>query len=81
MPNISSLSFNFVEGEALLLSLDTMGIAVSTASACSAGSTEPSHVLRAIGLDTLLAQGTLRFSLGWMNSAMEAFFDQDRQSK
>jgi len=71
VPNISSLSFTFVEGEALLLSLDTMGIAVSTASACSAGSTEPSHVLRAIGLDTLLAQGTLRFSLGWMNSAGE----------
>ena len=71
VPNISSLSFAFVEGEALLLSLDTMGIAVSTASACSAGTTEPSHVLKAIGLDPLLAQGTLRFSLGRINSADE----------
>lgn len=68
VPNISSLSFAFVEGEALVLSLDTMGIAVSTASACSAGTTEPSHVLRAIGLDPLLSQGTLRLSLGRSNS-------------
>ena len=67
IPNISSLSFAFVEGEALVLSLDTMGIAVSTASACSAGTTEPSHVLQATGLDPLLAQGTLRLSLGRTN--------------
>ncbi len=71
VPNISSLSFAFVEGEALVLSLDTMGIAVSTASACSAGTTEPSHVLKAIGLDPLLAQGTLRLSLGRMNNTGE----------
>lgn len=68
VPNISSLSFAFVEGEALVLSLDTMGIAASTASACSAGTTEPSHVLKATGLDPLLAQGTLRLSLGRSNS-------------
>ncbi len=71
VPNISSLSFAFVEGEALVLSLDTMGIAVSTASACSAGTTEPSHVLKAIGLDPLLAQGTLRLSLGRINNTGE----------
>lgn len=69
VPNISSLSFAFVEGEALVLSLDTMGIAASTASACSAGTTEPSHVLKAIGLDPLLSQGTIRLSLGRSNSA------------
>mgnify|MGYP005834731869 CR=1 FL=1 len=68
VPNISNLSFGFVEGESLLLSLDTKGIAVSTASACSAGSPGPSHVLKAIGLDPILAQGTIRFSLGRMNT-------------
>ncbi|MDW7738530.1 MAG: cysteine desulfurase family protein [Bacillota bacterium] len=71
VPNISNISFKFIEGEALLLSLDIRGIAVSTASACSAGATEPSHVLKAIGLDPLLAQGSIRFSLGHFNTADE----------
>lgn len=69
--NIANLSFAFVEGEALLLALDTRGIAVSTASACSAGSTEPSHVLTAIGVDPLLAEGAIRFSLGRTNTGAE----------
>ena len=68
VPNISNMSFSFIEGEALLLTLDTQGIAVSTASACSAGSTEPSHVLQAIGLDPVLAQGSARFSFGRTNT-------------
>jgi len=71
VPNIANLSFAFVEGEALLLALDTMGIAVSTASACSAGSTEPSHVLTAIGVAPLLAEGAIRFSLGRTNTSEE----------
>jgi len=64
LPNILNMSFARAEGESLLLALDLRGIAVSTGSACAAGSTEPSHVLRAMGVDSLLAQGSLRFSLG-----------------
>ncbi len=71
VPNISSLNFAYLEGEALLLALDTRGIAVSTASACSAGSDEPSHVLTAIGLDIVSARGTMRFSLGRYNTSNE----------
>ena len=64
LPNILNMSFARAEGESLLLALDTRGIAVSTGSACAAGSAEPSHVLQAMGVDSLLAQGSLRFSLG-----------------
>ena len=55
----------------MLLALDTKGIAVSTSSACSADSDEPSHVLTAIGLDQVTARGTLRFSLGRYNTREE----------
>jgi cysteine desulfurase len=64
LPNILNVSFAGVEGESLLLSLDIKGIAVSTGSACSAGSSDPSHVLRAMGLERARADGSLRFSLG-----------------
>ena len=68
LPNILNMSFVGVEGESLLLALDIQGIAVSTGSACSAGSTEPSHVLQALGVEATLAQGSLRFSLGRENN-------------
>ncbi len=58
----------------MLLALDTKGIMVSTASACSAGSSEPSHVLKAIGVDPFLARGSIRFSLGHFNNADEVDF-------
>jgi cysteine desulfurase len=62
-PHISSISFEHVEGEGLMISLDLKGVAVSTGSACSSGSLEPSHVLMAIGLPSDTGRGSLRFSL------------------
>jgi len=68
VPSVLSVSFNYIEGESLLLMLDMAGIAASAGSACATGSAEPSHVLSAIGASPLAAQGTLRFSLGRNNT-------------
>jgi len=64
VPNTSSLSFDGVDGESIILNLDLRGICVSTGSACSTGEPEPSHVLRAMGVSPRAAQGTIRVSLG-----------------
>lgn len=64
VPHIANLNFDHVEGEGLQISLDLKGIAVSTGSACASGSTEPSHVLTALGLSQDTGRGSLRFSLG-----------------
>jgi cysteine desulfurase len=64
VPNTSSISFQDVDGESIVLGLDVQGICVSTGSACSTGDPEPSHVLRAMGLAPREAQGTIRLSLG-----------------
>ena len=64
LPHIASLLINGVEGEAMLLQLDNKGIAVSTGSACSSGSLEPSHVLLSIGLAPEIAHGSLRVTVG-----------------
>lgn len=69
LPHISNLSFRFIEGEGLLINLDMNGIAVSTGSACSSGSLEPSPVIRALGRNDELARGAIRFSFGKENSA------------
>jgi cysteine desulfurase len=68
LPNISNISFCRIEGEGLLINLDMQGIAVSTGSACSSGSLEPSPVIRAIGREDELARGAIRFSLGRENT-------------
>ena len=74
LPNTSNISFEFVEGESILLSLDAEGICASTGSACSSGSLEPSHVLLAMGLTPTTAQGSIRFSLSIYNQEEEIDF-------
>lgn len=71
LPNIANISFRSIEGEALLIALDMQGIAVSTGSACSSGSLEPSPVIRALGHGDAVARGAIRFSLGRQNTAEE----------
>lgn len=64
LPHLSNISFRYIEGEGLLISLDMQGIAVSTGSACSSGSLEPSPVIRALGHNDELARASVRFSFG-----------------
>jgi cysteine desulfurase len=68
LPNNASFCFEGVEGESILLNLDMLGIAASTGSACTSGSTEPSHVLVAMGLPPEVAHGSLRLTLGKENT-------------
>ena len=71
LPANADFSFKFIEGESILFSLDLAGIAVSSGSACSSGSLEPSHVLLALGLPEGLAHGSIRFSFGKHNTEEE----------
>ncbi len=68
VPNTSSIFFDYIEGEALVIALDLKGVAVSTGAACSSGAIEPSHVLTAMGLSSDRARASLRFSLGKQNT-------------
>jgi cysteine desulfurase len=63
LPNTSNISFEFVEGEGILLLMDEFGICASSGSACTSGSLQPSHVLRAMGVPFTMAHGSIRFSL------------------
>ena len=71
LPGTSSITFKYLEGEAMLLNLSLKGIAVSSGSACSSDSLQPSHVLIAMGIPAEFAHGTLRFSLGKYNTKEE----------
>jgi cysteine desulfurase len=74
LPNIANISFRAIEGEGLLINLDMQGVAVSTGSACSSGSLEPSPVIRALGRDDELARGAIRFSFGKENTDEDVDF-------
>ena len=78
LPNTSNISFEFVEGEAILLMLDQHGICASSGSACTSGSLEPSHVMRAMGVPFTAAHGSIRFSLSRYNTREEVDYVLER---
>jgi cysteine desulfurase len=81
LPNTVNISFRHVEGEALLLNLDMLGVACSSGSACTSGSLEASPVLLAMGADPTDAQGALRFSLGYGNTDEDVAYAVDALEK
>jgi cysteine desulfurase len=74
LPNTCNISFEFVEGEAILLLLNEFGVCASSGSACTSGSLQPSHVLRAMGVPFTMAHGSIRFSLSIYNTEREIDF-------
>jgi len=74
LPNTASIAFEFVEGEAILLMMNELGICASSGSACTSGSLEPSHVLRAMGVPFTAAHGSIRFSLSHYSTEEEIDF-------
>ena len=77
LPNNADFSFEYIEGESILFSLDLAGIAVSSGSACSSGSLDPSHVLLAIGVPEEIAHGSIRFTFGKENTMEEVDYTVD----
>ena len=71
LPNTTNISFEFVEGEGILLLMDQFSICASSGSACTSGSLQPSHVLRAMGVPFTMAHGSVRFSLSVYNTEEE----------
>jgi cysteine desulfurase len=71
LPNTSNISFEYIEGESILMHLSDLGICASTGSACAAGSLEPSHVIRAMGVPFTAVHGSIRFSLSRYNTEAE----------
>jgi cysteine desulfurase len=74
LPNTASVSFEFIEGESILLMMDELGICASSGSACTSGSLQPSHVLRAMGVPFTMAHGSIRFSLSVYTTEEEVDF-------
>jgi cysteine desulfurase len=74
VPNTTNIYFDHIDGEAMVISLDLKGLAVSTGAACSSGAIEPSHVLTAMGLRGDRARASIRFSLGKQNSEEDLDF-------
>jgi len=77
LPHLSNISFRFIEGEGLLIHLDLQGVAVSSGSACSSGTLEPSPVIQALGRDDEMARGSIRFSFGKDNSEADVDYVSD----
>ena len=77
LPHLSNISFRFIEGEGLLIHLDMQGVAVSSGSACSSGTLEPSPVIQALGRDDEMARGSIRFSFGKDNSEADVDYVSD----
>ena len=77
LAHLSNISFRFIEGEGLLINLDLEGIAVSTGSACSSGTLEPSPVIRALGVNDEVARGSIRFSFGKDNTEDDVDYTVD----
>ncbi len=78
LPNTANISFEYIEGEAILLMLDKFGICASSGSACTSGSLEPSHVLRAMGVPFTAAHGSIRFSLSRYNTEEEVDYTLEK---
>jgi len=78
LPNTTNISFEYIEGEAILLMLDKFGICASSGSACTSGSLEPSHVLRAMGVPFTAAHGSIRFSLSRYNTEKEVDYTVEK---
>lgn len=74
LPNTTNISFEYIEGESILMHMDIHGICASSGSACTTGSLEPSHVLRAMGVPFTAAHGAIRFSLSRYNTEEEVDF-------
>jgi len=74
LPNTTSIAFEYVEGESILLMLNEHGICASSGSACTSGSLEPSHVLQAMGVPFTAAHGSIRFSLSTYNTEEDIDF-------
>ncbi|HOW56832.1 MAG TPA: cysteine desulfurase NifS [Smithellaceae bacterium] len=80
LPNTTNISFEYVEGEAILLLMNEQGICASSGSACTSGSLQPSHVLRAMGVPFTMAHGSIRFSLSVYNTETEIDFVSEKMA-